>query len=231
MGKLAQIAKTSKRNVILLKEEGYKNKEIAKRLGLSEASISRILKRNKENLTLSPMKMCGRFRKTIPRMDRKIWRLMQAKAFLPSTDIKRSVPELAELSLKTIRHRLSKDLKLPSQKPLKKPLLTSEMAKKRLEICNQYKGWTSENWQKSCFRMNQLFLIVCVLSGLKATSAEANKDESPVRRLLKNKQCEKVVFPQESNLQPLDYRSTALPLELEKTPPRKLNFGYLNSAT
>ena len=38
----------------------------------------------------------------------------------------------------------------------------------------------------------------------------------------------KVVFPQESNLQPLDYRSTALPLELEKTPPRMLNFGYLN---
>ena len=30
----------------------------------------------------------------------------------------------------------------------------------------------------------------------------------------------KIVFPQESNLQPLDYRSTALPLELEKTPPR-----------
>ena len=41
----------------------------------------------------------------------------------------------------------------------------------------------------------------------------------------------KIVFPQESNLQPLDYRSTALPLELEKMPPRMLNFGYLNPAT
>ena len=41
----------------------------------------------------------------------------------------------------------------------------------------------------------------------------------------------KFVFPQESNLQPLDYRSTALPLELEKTPPHMLNFGYLNPAT
>ena len=41
----------------------------------------------------------------------------------------------------------------------------------------------------------------------------------------------KIVFPQESNLQPLDYRSTALPLELEKTPSRMLNFGYLNPAT
>ena len=41
----------------------------------------------------------------------------------------------------------------------------------------------------------------------------------------------KIVFPQESNLQPLDYRSTALPLELEKMPPRMLKFGYLNPAT
>ena len=41
----------------------------------------------------------------------------------------------------------------------------------------------------------------------------------------------KIVSPQESNLQPLDYRSTALPLELEKTPSRMLNFGYLNPAT
>ena len=47
----------------------------------------------------------------------------------------------------------------------------------------------------------------------------------------KNKQCEKVVFPQNSNLQPLEYRSTALPLKLEKTSPRVLSFGYLNVAS
>ena len=36
---------------------------------------------------------------------------------------------------------------------------------------------------------------------------------------------------QKSNLQPLDYRFTALPFELEKTSTRMLNFGYLNQAT
>ena len=36
---------------------------------------------------------------------------------------------------------------------------------------------------------------------------------------------------QDSNLKPLDHRSTALPYELEKTSPHKLNFGYLNPAT
>ena len=34
-----------------------------------------------------------------------------------------------------------------------------------------------------------------------------------------------------SNLQPLDYRSIVPPLELEKTSPSMLNFGYLNPAT
>ena len=59
MGKLAQISQTFKNNVILLKEEGYKNKQIASRLGLSEASVSRMLKRNKENVIWSPMKKSG----------------------------------------------------------------------------------------------------------------------------------------------------------------------------
>ena len=36
-------------------------------------------------------------------------------------------------------------------KPLKKPLLTPKVAKKRLELCNHYKSWTSENWQKVLF--------------------------------------------------------------------------------
>ena len=54
MEKLAQISQTSKSNIILLKEEGYKNKQIASRLGLSKAFVSRILKWNKENVTLSP---------------------------------------------------------------------------------------------------------------------------------------------------------------------------------
>ena len=53
MGKLPQILKASKSNVILLKEEGYKNVEISKRMQLSKACVSRILQRNKENFSLS----------------------------------------------------------------------------------------------------------------------------------------------------------------------------------
>ena len=88
MGKLAQISQTSKSNVILLKEEEYKNKQIASRFGLSEASVSRILKRNKENVTLSPMKRSGRPCETALRTERNIGRLLEANPILTSTDIK-----------------------------------------------------------------------------------------------------------------------------------------------
>ena len=109
MGKLEQISQTSKNNVILLKK-GYKNKQIASRLGLSESSVSRILKQNKENVTLSPMKRSGRPCKTTPRTDQKIRRLLQANPFLTLTDIKRLVLELAEVSERTVCNRVNKDL-------------------------------------------------------------------------------------------------------------------------
>ena len=78
MGKLPQISKALKSNIILLKEEGYKNVDISKRLKLSEASVSRILQRNKKNLSLSPLKRSGRPRTTTLRTDRKIKSLPRA---------------------------------------------------------------------------------------------------------------------------------------------------------
>ena len=64
--------------------------------------------------------------------------------------------------------------------------------------------------------------MVLRASGLKATSPEAYRQEPPEQQLLKTSNAKKVVFPQHSNLQPFDYPSTALPLELEKTSPRML---------
>ena len=81
MGKLVQISTTSKSKVFFLKKKGYKNKEIANRLGVSEASACRILKRNKEHVTLPLMKVAG-FGKRHQSTNRKIRRLLLTKQFL-----------------------------------------------------------------------------------------------------------------------------------------------------
>ena len=148
MGKLPQISKASKSNVILLKQEGYKNVEISKRLKLSEASVSRILQRNKQNLSLSPLKRSGTPRTTTPRTDCKFKQLCQKQPFISSSEIKRSMQELISVTTRTIRNRMHKDFKLPARKPLKKPLITPRMAQQRLECCCHYKDWTKEDWQK-----------------------------------------------------------------------------------
>ena len=148
MGKLPQISKASKSNVILLKQESYKNVEISKRLKLSEASVSRILQRNKQNLSLSPLKRSGRPRTTTPRTDCKIKQLCQKQPFISSSEIKRSMQELISVTTRTIRNRMHKGFKLPARKPLKKPLITPRMAQQRLEFCCHYKDWTKEDWQK-----------------------------------------------------------------------------------
>ena len=148
MGKLPQISKASKSNVILLKQEGYKNVEISKRLKLSEASVIQILQRNKQNLSLSPLKRSGRPRTTTPRTDCKIKQLCQKQPFISSSEIKRSMQELISVTTRTIRNRMHKDFKLSAGKPLKKPLITPRMAQQRLEFCCHYKDWTKEDWQK-----------------------------------------------------------------------------------
>ena len=55
-----QLSRSVKSNVIILKEEGYCNKQIAERFSISQASASHILKKSSKNLTLSPKKWSGR---------------------------------------------------------------------------------------------------------------------------------------------------------------------------
>ena len=67
---------------------------------------------------------------------------------------------------------------------------------------------------KTCYKMlTKSFLMVYRASGPNAIPERKPREKTLEWRLLKNKQCEKVILPQDSNLQPLDYGYTALPLE------------------
>ena len=167
MGKSAQISKTIKNHIILLKEEGYKNVQIASRLNLSTASVCRILKRYKESISLSPIKRSGRPRKTTPRTDRTIRRLWQVNPSISSLEIKRSVPKLADVSPRIILYRLNKDMKLPACKSLKKPLLTPK--RKDSISATSTKIGRVKIGRKLCSLMSQPF---CSLAPIDPTSED-----------------------------------------------------------
>ena len=73
--------------------------------------LGRILERNKQNLSLSPLKRSGRPRTTTPRTDCKIKQLCQKQPFISSSEIKRSMQELISVTTRTIRNRMHKDFK------------------------------------------------------------------------------------------------------------------------
>ena len=94
MGRAVEISKTVKSNVIVLME-GYKNCDISKEI---ETSVSRIIHTYKENESFSPKKRSGRPQKATGRMDRDMRRLCARKPSITSSEIKNSIPLLANVS-------------------------------------------------------------------------------------------------------------------------------------
>lgn len=103
----------------------------------------------------------GAPRKTSQRTDSLLKREMKADPFLNAVGLKKKHPELlAAVSVRTIQHRLQKDLKMPIRRCAKKPLLTAAMKKKRIDFCKKYEDWTPEQWQKVMFSDESTFRLV-----------------------------------------------------------------------
>ena len=64
---------------------------------------------------------------------------------------KKHVQLLQNVPVRTIQHRLQKDLKMPCRRAAKKPLLTKAMMKKRVSFCKKYMHWTMADWRKVMF--------------------------------------------------------------------------------
>jgi hypothetical protein len=77
----------------------------------------------------------------------------------PTTTAKqlnKTVPGLANMSVRAIQHVSLKKLKLPSRVMVKKPLLTQKMKDQRLVFAHQYGHWGIENGNRSCSVMRAI---------------------------------------------------------------------------
>lgn len=154
MGKKVQLTDVQKSNIILLKEEGYQQKAIANRLQLSESSVSRIVK---SETPFKVGKRSGRPRSTSRHAESKLKRIVQSDPFITSSKAKAEVPELNQVSSRTVRRILHDKLNLPSRKVSKKPLLPKSAVAKRLQFCHKYKHWTENQWSKVLFSDESTF--------------------------------------------------------------------------
>ena len=142
----------SKRNKILTLYQhcSKTQREIAKLVGVSQASVSRIVRKGSEFGSLSPNRKgrCGRKRKTSPRDEAVLIRESKKNPRKTSDALKKDLKSAEVcISSSTVRRRLI-EVGLMARKPAKKQLLTMAVKMKRYNWALKFKDWTCENCRK-----------------------------------------------------------------------------------
>ena len=103
----------------------------------------------------------GRKKKTTARTDALMRRDVMIDPSITAAALKKKhIQLLQNVSVRTIQHRLQKDLKMPCRRAAKKPLLTKAMMKKRVSFCKKYMHWTMADWRKVMFSDESTFRLV-----------------------------------------------------------------------
>ena len=124
MAKIRQLNKEKKSCIQQLAQEGMSHADIATIYSVDQTTIWRVVK---QGIPLLPKKRSGRPRITSRRTDLQMVVMVKKKPSITSQDLQNRIPTLADVSKRTIRRRLSAELNLPAQRPLKKPLVTQRM--------------------------------------------------------------------------------------------------------
>ena len=136
-------------------------KNIAESLGMSRATVCRIIKQFNATGSVTPQRKgkCGRKRNTSPRDDTLI--LRESKKNLRKTSDEQT-KDLAHAGVKisssTVRKRLVESGR-KAMRPLKKQLFTKKMKSKRLSLAKKHKTWTAEDWKKVFFSAESHFYV------------------------------------------------------------------------
>lgn len=134
----------------LLEEKKYSQREIAKRLQISQKSVSRISQALKNGHDYSPARQgkCGRKSKVTPRTQRKLVQMAKYNRRATSQDLKKSLEKYGvDVCTSTVRRKLI-NAGLPARRPRKKAKITPAMAKKRLNWAHEVKTRFGNDWSK-----------------------------------------------------------------------------------
>lgn len=151
MGKRSDLSPRKKGQIrVLLEETSLTQKDIAKKLMVSPQVVNVISKSLKSGLPLSPRRRgkCGRRRLSSARDDRRLVNFCLSNRRATSRQLAIDWSHSGTTtSCRTVRRRLF-DAGLRACRPLKKPLLTPSMMKKRLQWAKAHSTWTVDDWSK-----------------------------------------------------------------------------------
>lgn len=153
-----------KARALTLLEQGMPGKHVAEKLSVSRRSIYRLKMEAAKlppNTTPQRKSGSGGKRKTTPKTDCILKREVKKNPSITAAELKNNYPELLKnVAIRTIQHRLQKDLKLPCRRAARKPLLTERMKKRRLSFAKKYQDWTPEQWKKVMWSDESTFRLL-----------------------------------------------------------------------
>ena len=160
--------------VFALAHEGIKQGAIAALVGLTRATVNRILKRHAATGSLVPGKSSGAPRKTTPRQDRALLRMVWQYRFLSARALRAQMRNLYGMRAgrTTVNNRLLSH-GYRAYRPTTKPLLTANHRRLCLEWAQRWWNLTVAHWQHVIFGDESRFqlypvdgrLRVCRLPG------------------------------------------------------------------
>ena len=139
--------------------------EIARRAGCSVRTVRRIVAACVKNGFEEGVKehrkgVVGRKTLFTPKVLNALRRWVHDHPFTTAVQVKRSVPEVAHLSVRRICEGFQKKLGMPIRRAAPKPLLNERMVAQRLEFCRSHLHWTPDDWNKVMFSDESTFLLL-----------------------------------------------------------------------
>lgn len=156
------ITTNTRTKVITLNEHTSKSQsQIARIVGVSQPSVSRIIQKERESGTLTTERKgrCGRKAKMTPQAVQMLVTDSQMHPRKTSHELRKHL-DMGGISVssRTVRRCLVNSGRI-ARRPVKKQLLTDAMKKKRLEWAENYKEWTIQDWKKILFSDESHFYV------------------------------------------------------------------------
>ena len=147
--------------VLVLHEEGYSSPQIAAKVGCNQSTVVRLLQKHKHTGSTKDRQRSGRPRKSTAREDRALIRTSLCNRKLTSPELLREWKEKCSVSASTstVRRRCL-EFGLRGCKARKKPLLTVDQRKRRLQWAVKYGKWRTQDWEKVLFSDEGTFCIM-----------------------------------------------------------------------
>ena len=150
----------------LLNSKNFSNREVSRRLFVSEASVRWIKKKLELGQELIPQrkKRCGRKPMFSQRAERCLKKICLENRFATTKEIKSKLESHSiQASERTVRRKLL-DLKFKACRPARKPKLTDAMKKKRLQWAKAYQHKDVNFWKSvsiASYNIILHFSLIC----------------------------------------------------------------------